>query len=63
MNMIKKKHLVTILALAIAAFLLILPGCEIIKEGITGERQREGELLDVQEDIPSLPPAFSITGE
>ena len=62
MNTIKKNNYIIIIALLIVMVLLALPGCDIIKEGITGERGKAEEDLVVEDEIPVVP-AFPIIGK
>jgi len=56
-----KKLLVLILIIVLAAAVFCLPGCSIIREGITGERQTDVE--ESEPDEPFVTPAFNIIGD
>ena len=57
-----KKLIVFIAITALAISLFALPGCSIVREGITGERQTEAA-DDADSEEPVVPPKFNIIGD
>jgi len=58
----KKFRLIFILILTIALGAFVLPGCSVVKEGITGERQNSDDGTGADSDFADVPAAFPIIG-